>query len=801
MPGGKYGQLVVISRSGADGKAFPMHTTKVVLKNLSENCTLVNTTHILEAGQQRALKSGDVITIVGRSLRYEESTSGGAAIATPTTAQGAANHPRIPQTVAAATAASRPPPSPVVFASGGGGVQQQRVLRRRLSRTPRNPDTARKLKLWDAHYSAGNMSVESTSDIFDESPPPGLLLNSSSSQHYSDAPPPPPPPLLPSSDDPFATNGDSGGGSSAGAFERMALSVGRASASASEGSTRRDPRVAAEVARIMGQINEIAALGKSPSSLPSAASAQSAPRVHKQQRRRSRSLDRPLPSSSSSPGQKTPAAAQLHPPLIPQKQQAAAYGSADETSRGTVGVSPQSTYSRSPTLQRQRQEGAQPQPQPQPTPVEKRPKPIVRAQTPAQFFSSLPRPLAHAQSPAATAARSRRAASSSGPGSAAGATTCLSSPLKRTLSSSSHCGSGIRPPSMLPRPVLLAEPPQQQQQQPVDDDSEEVPTEPEPESESDAEPAKKKQPEEDPDPTAMPTTPENQRIKRPLLLMAQASSTTRKSVRFGPALSPEVFDAGAPPSTPLRRGTPMQMPARASSSSILRRVASPTTRNASLAALPLTTSPSLLRSLLTPRPTRRQDMHQYIASLAALTESPGIAAGEEVEEGGTADMEVAVAERVVEEVFDLDRAIDDLVATTDNDAPKANGDIIVVVPAVDIESPTVLGASPADRRQRRRRSVRLAINQRRATLDSPLRTTPIQDNSPTSSLIVKRSMSVLHRPNHKPVFESPTKRPLHPPSPGVTLSLSAQRRDRRRTAPPVIGGDFAASMAQMAAAL
>ncbi|KAJ2461363.1 hypothetical protein GGF42_000236 [Coemansia sp. RSA 2424] len=650
MPGGKYGQLVVISRSGADGKAFPMHTTKVVLKNLSENCTLVNTTHVLEAGQQRALKSGDVITIVGRSLRYEENTSGGAAIATPTTTLGAANHLRIPQTVAAATAASRPPPSPVVFASGGGGVQQQRVLRRRLSRTPRNPDTARKLKLWDAHYSAGNMSVESTSDIFDESPPPGLLLNSSS--QHSDAPSPPP--LLPSSDDPFATNGDSGGGSSAGAFERMALSVGRGSVpSASEGPARRDPRVAAEVARIMGQINEMAALGKSLSSLPSAASARSATRVHKQQRRRSRSLDRPLPSSSaSSPGQ-TPAAAQLHPPLIPQKQQAAAYGSADETSRGTVGVSPQSTYSRSPTLQRQRQRQEDVQPQPQPTPVEKRPKPAVRAQTPAQFFSSLPRPLAHAQSPAATAARSRRAASSSGPGSA-GATTCLSSPLKRTLSSSSHCGSGIRPPSMLPRPVLLAEPPQQ----PVDDDSEEVPTEPEPESESDAEPARKKKPEEDP--TAMLTTPENQRIKRPLLLMAQASSMTRKSVRFGPALSPEVFDAGAPPSTPLRRGTPMQMPARASSSSILRRVASPTTRNASLAALPLTTSPSLLRSLLTPRPTRRQAMHQYIASLAALTESPGIAAGEKEEEDGTTDMEVVAAERVVEEVFDLDRAIDDL---------------------------------------------------------------------------------------------------------------------------------------------
>lgn len=98
----KYGHLVIISRSGADGKAFPMHYPRVligrketcdirmqkpqvskehclvriidnqpVITNLSENCTLVNA-HILGTGQQQVLDSGDIITIVGRSLRYEQ---------------------------------------------------------------------------------------------------------------------------------------------------------------------------------------------------------------------------------------------------------------------------------------------------------------------------------------------------------------------------------------------------------------------------------------------------------------------------------------------------------------------------------------------------------------------------------------------------------------------------------------------------------------------------------------------------------------------------------------------------------
>ncbi|KAJ2879288.1 hypothetical protein H4R27_005396 [Coemansia aciculifera] len=516
MSSGKYGQLVVISRSGADGKAFPMHTTRVVLKNLSENCTSVNT-HVLEAGQQRALKSGDVITIVGRSLRYEENRNSSSETTTP---QGSSRAPNVPQTVGVANGGVGGGRPPLVFASGGGPDGQQRQLRRRLSRTPRNPDTARKLKLWDAHYS-GTMSVETTSDIFAESPPSGLLDISQR--------------LLAEPDDPFAASSTHGEG----AFERMAQSVGRGS----EASVRRDPGVTAEVAKIMGQISQMAAQNKSPSRMTTPLqSGRKRPRsptdaaVSSSERRRSRSLERVQQPA----GQR-----QMYPPLLPQKPAsagAAAYGSEDETSRGTVGVSPQSTYNRSPTLQRQRQGGSQ-------SVVVQRSKPIQRAgsttartpelqRTPAQFFSSLPRPVNGSSSVVG-----RRAASSGSPTPVAS----LSSPLKRTLSSNSNCGA--RPPIMPPRPIL-----------PADDESEEVPTEPEPESES----------ESDAEPAAV-VTPENRAGGRPLLLAQE--SMARKSVRFGPALSPEVFDVGAPPSTPLRRGTPMQMPARASS--ILRRT-SPT---------------------------------------------------------------------------------------------------------------------------------------------------------------------------------------------------------------------------------
>ncbi|KAJ2019838.1 hypothetical protein GGI14_001296 [Coemansia sp. S680] len=728
MSGGKYGQLVVISRSGADGKAFPMHTTRVVLKNLSENCTSVNT-QVLEAGHQRVLKSGDVITIVGRSLRYEENKG-----ETTTTPQGPSRAPTAPQTVAVTNGGAGGGVGgrqPVVFASGSKADgqpqrQPQRQLQRKLSRTPRNPETARKLKLWDAHYS-GNRNAETTSDdIFAESPPSGLLGTSQR--------------LLAESDDPFAASNTH----EEGAFERMAQSVGRGS------EVRRDPEVAAEVKRIMGQINQMAGHNNSPSRLTTPLqSGRKRPRsstdVVGGERKRSRSLERE---------QQQPASAsqrQLYPPLIPQKSSVgAAYGSEDETSRVTVGVSPQSTYNRSPTLQRQRQGEGGSQ-----SVVVQRSKPIQRAgstttiaktpelqRTTARFFSSLPRPINGSSSVVG-----RRAASNGSPTPSAR----MSSPLKRTLSSNSNCESVIRPPIMPLRPVA------------ADDESEEVPTEPEPESESDAEPI-------------AVVTPENRAAGRPLLLAQE--SMARKSVRFGPALSPEVFDESAPPSTPLRRGTPMQLPARASS--ILRRT-SPTR--------PQPVSPSLLRSLLTPRPTRRQAMHQYIASLSALAESPlavdqpprAAAVVEPVEEASVEVPKETLPVVGIEPAAPIETLVDIEPATTQE-------------PVVDIESATVLGASPADRRQRRRRSVRLAANhqQRRVTLDSPLRV-PLQKDSPSSSspslFIVKRTTQ-----SH-PYLDSPTKRP--PPA----MSISAQRRERRRTAPIIGSSDFSASMAQMAAAL
>ncbi|KAJ1924555.1 antigen identified by monoclonal antibody Ki-67 [Coemansia sp. S17] len=698
---------------------------EVVLKNLSENCTSVNT-QVLEAGHQRVLKSGDVITIVGRSLRYEENKG-----ETTTTPQGPSRAPTAPQTVAVTNggAGGVGGRQPVVFASGSRADgqpqrQPQRQLQRKLSRTPRNPDTARKLKLWDAHYS-GNMNAETTSDdIFAESPPSGLLDTSQR--------------LLAESDDPFAASNTH----EEGAFERMAQSVGRGS------EVRRDPEVAAEVKRIMGQINQMAGHNNSPSRLTTPLqSGRKRPRSSTDaiggERKRSRSLEREQQPASASQRQ-------LYPPLIPQKSSVgAAYGSEDETSRVTVGVSPQSTYNRSPTLQRQRQGEGGSQ-----SVVVQRSKPIQRAgsttiaktpelhRTTARFFSSLPRPINGSSSVVG-----RRAASNGSPTPSAR----MSSPLKRTLSSNSNCESVIRPPIMPLRPIA------------ADDESEEVPTEPEPESESDAEPI-------------AVVTPENRAAGRPLLLAQE--SMARKSVRFGPALSPEVFDESAPPSTPLRRGTPMQLPARASS--ILRRT-SPTR--------PQPVSPSLLRSLLTPRPTRRQAMHQYIASLSALAESPlavdqpprAAAAVEPVEEASVGVPKETLPVVGIEPAAPIEPLVDIEPVTTQE-------------PVVDIESATVLGASPADRRQRRRRSVRLATNhqQRRVTLDSPLRV-PLQKDSPSSSspslLIVKRTTQ-----SH-PYLDSPTKRP--PP----TMSISAQRRERRRTAPIIGSSDFSASMAQMAAAL
>ncbi|KAJ2557816.1 antigen identified by monoclonal antibody Ki-67 [Coemansia sp. RSA 1933] len=162
----KYGYLVIVSRSGTDGKAFPMHHSRVtigrketcdirmqrpqvskehciiravrneiVLTNLSENGAAVNA-NVLSVNQQQTLRPGDLITIVGRSLRYE--------------------------------APSKNAVQPI------GEISRQvsalatvRKLDRRQNTHPlgNSERITRKIRLWDEHYS----------DLRSESPPPGLL--------------------------------------------------------------------------------------------------------------------------------------------------------------------------------------------------------------------------------------------------------------------------------------------------------------------------------------------------------------------------------------------------------------------------------------------------------------------------------------------------------------------------------------------------------------------------------------------------------------------------------------------------
>ncbi|PIA13165.1 hypothetical protein COEREDRAFT_94738 [Coemansia reversa NRRL 1564] len=136
------------------------------------------------------------------------------------------------------------------------------------------------------------------------------------------------------------------------------------------------------------------------------------------------------------------------------------------------------------------------------------------------------------------------------------------------------------------------------------------------------------------------------------VLLKGVSSTARKSVRFGPPLSPELFDTHAPPSTPIRRGTPMQI---ARMSSILRQQSesimqsatplpfSRTRHTGRVGKQPATVAvprnrrlfrnhsstgsngvddnsaemadSSLLQSLLQPKRTRRREMMEYFARL------------------------------------------------------------------------------------------------------------------------------------------------------------------------------------------
>ncbi|KAJ2295955.1 antigen identified by monoclonal antibody Ki-67, partial [Coemansia sp. RSA 2706] len=163
----KYGRLVIISRSGADGKAFPMHHSQVLigrketcdirmqrpqvskehcviravgsrllLKSLGDNGTAVNNTE-LPVGQQRQLHPGDVITIVGRSLRYEQPRPSANAQTPPPQQQRLASLHRQTQS----EIIRRPPIARAPAAA---------LLSAR--RQPRDPAVARKFQRWNQHY-------------------------------------------------------------------------------------------------------------------------------------------------------------------------------------------------------------------------------------------------------------------------------------------------------------------------------------------------------------------------------------------------------------------------------------------------------------------------------------------------------------------------------------------------------------------------------------------------------------------------------------------------------------------------
>ncbi|KAJ1847204.1 hypothetical protein LPJ73_004314, partial [Coemansia sp. RSA 2703] len=527
---------------------------------------------------------------------------------------------------------------------GNNAPASARMRRLSAGLRPHNPETARKLKLWHAHYSAQN-------ELLAESPPPQLY------ESCGDLP----------TDDVFAK--PTASGSDTKLFRQLAAVVEPAGESLQLGGASelppRDAQLAGEVARIMDEISRLAH-GDSPTTRvaepnePVAAAKPTEP-VERLERTPRRSQPRTL-----------------YPPLEPQrlvKPVASASGKNHDTS------------------------------------PENRPPEVAKAgRSPAEFFASLRRP-----------------------------SMPVSSPLKRTQSSGGPARAPSRPLATRPSPTDAAEA------------SDDVPTEPEPDSDGEGDGTNEA-------PVLVtPKTPST----RPTTLVATPSGA-RKSVRFGPALSPEVFDAHAPPSTPLRRGTPMPI---ARASSILRMAAAaagsvehPTPRPA---------PPQLVfRSLLQPRMTRRKEVHRCLAALAALDEQP--------------------AECVVQPV-----------------QLKRPADVLADAPAAELKT--------VDEPSRRRRSVRLAREGRRATLAAALPPPPLA--LPQSPALVVRTCAGVYSP-----IKAAAEAAVEAASLESLGDSRRARRERRRTAPagsvrnpPLAAdgdadgqrmfGDFGASIAAMAAAL
>ncbi|ORX69150.1 hypothetical protein DL89DRAFT_172086 [Linderina pennispora] len=565
-----YGFIVIIKPSGGDGKVYPLTETrvtigrqdtcniripnlkvskehcairvvgrKVTLTNLSSNKTIVGG-QFLALGQQRVLRYGDIITIAGRSLRYEKPTMSYTETATPPgTRIDIGSLPQTPQTEPvprqhrrADGPESASPTTPTVRAkpmplSEGRTQQRARLVRCAL----RAADIKAKIDRWNLFYSEsddqprkpsgprsrqGADAVGSEADLTEESPPADLFddLGEGTSRKRS----------VPS------TPHDDGDGD-----ERRADEAAQIIKGSNVGSRR--PQLTTPVsgrkrARLLengtaqSEGKESAAcLLQRRTSVPQFMDGLKNSRdpgvdVHPVMLSQPQELITPAQSSSSAS-------------TLPMKSTASAYGSEDKTSRVTIGANAESAFTKSPTLQRKRMTMQ--------LRSQRKEQEKDKALDPVDAATKLVSVSGEKQQPQAE--MHRRSAMPS-----------MTSPLKRTWSSGGPFAAARRlcPESLSYLPPCTGPMAVSNGQTTEGDSSDEVPTEPEPESES-----------EDEQPA--PVAASNGRASQGLLtrkrhhLTDDEGTPPRKSVRFGPPLSPELFDTHEPPATPLRRGTPMQM--------------------------------------------------------------------------------------------------------------------------------------------------------------------------------------------------------------------------------------------------
>ncbi|KAJ2720791.1 hypothetical protein GGI07_004395 [Coemansia sp. Benny D115] len=871
----------------------------------------------LRVDQQRTLETGDIITIDDRSFRYEGPNSRAHSVqgmqpqqSTPFRQQQQQLRQQQQQQQRSLTDIQQPRQQQPLPRTPPATITMARRLDRRMhSKSPRNPETVRKLKLWHQHYSGVKSeheddkrksdgasdwpSVTSVSDLNEESPPEDLYTSMNSTDGYSLVETAAPVDELISVRTPDTHRSRNSTATIKPLEGSTAVDNKAAVETLLQSPTAiRNPQVRMEVTRIMDEISHMARVPQTASALDRASDARAGianrPRSTTSRRRRSRTLEA-LRSSVVTQGAhlsdtETKAAAESL--LL-----SGGYGSEDETSRNTVGLSPTSSYARSPTLSRQRQMDI-------PNATQQH---VAETMTPAQFFANLPRApnsQQHQLQPQQAQNRAQRLSENT-PASITLLTSAkntpglrrsqssaarsgvtprgLSSPLKRTVSSSSSGGSvraGLW--SRQPQPTIVAStrPIVSGNPDGMHDSDEEVPTEPEPDTDEDAESnnaatneARQKNVGGDLMAGVMRTpSPPPAHVQRSRL--ATQMSATRKSVRFGPALSPEVFDAKAPPSTPLRRGTPLQT---ARSSSILRQSSEST---AHAAALPLTPHPrasyimrqgsanmltrptgslvdslidagsngsqDALEGLLQPKPTKRRLMNQYLGALATLDEA-SIPSGDELDEAANGfDRESAISvplfSPTVQEALDAASTASTATATAsvasaaavddDGDGDDENNDddsgYTVAKPEFrsteseqlesgpaakldsDSDSADMLPALlPVETPRGRRRSVRLARNARRITIDAP--PTPVSNQS--SPMLTVRPNCLSPAPKSMTVGRPHQAAALYG-SPTVAGSRRL-RNERRRTAPVglaagsdmLANANFSAQIAAMATAL